>query len=442
MSETTRQRRKLTWTKRLLFAGLLFVLTVLGVELLSWTAIRFFTETSLERLRGFQELLADTGVSAASDSETIHPYLGWVLNPQTNPGRDADGRFVPVNRFGFLDDEIEIPKRSPDRFVVAVAGGSVAWQMSAYGEQALLQTLRESPALADREIQLVRLAIAGHKQPQQLMALNYLLALGAEFDVVVNVDGYNEIALSVCENAESGVFVAYPRMWHARTMDIVDPREYSQSFQVLKARATRQRLAQEMRDSWLKWSPTRNFIWMMRDKWLQREMNDIGTELLKASQAQGLGFARQGPPQLYQSSDGVFEHATDLWDNSSRQLDRLCRANGTLYLHVLQPNQYLPGSKPMGAQERGTAIYDDQKYGQAIAQGYPLLIRRGEALRAAGVQFHDMTMLFAEISDPIYVDLCCHYNKRGNALLAQAVAREIVAAWEIRDSEQQGAHNH
>ena len=33
----------------------------------------------------------------------------------------------------------------------------------------------------------------GYKQPQQLMAYNYLLSLGAEFDAVINIDGYNVI---------------------------------------------------------------------------------------------------------------------------------------------------------------------------------------------------------------------------------------------------------
>ena len=35
----------------------------------------------------------------------------------------------------------------------------------------------------------------GYKQPQQLAALSEALLLGVPLDVVVNIDGYNEVAL-------------------------------------------------------------------------------------------------------------------------------------------------------------------------------------------------------------------------------------------------------
>jgi hypothetical protein len=70
----------------------------------------------------------------------------------------------------------------------------------------------------------VKAAIGGYKQPQQLMALNYFTALGGEFDVLVNVDGFNEVALPPLENIpQTNPFC--PRQWHLR-MRMVPNQEF------------------------------------------------------------------------------------------------------------------------------------------------------------------------------------------------------------------------
>ena len=69
-------------------------------------------------------------------------------------------------------------KRRPDRLIIAITGGSVAWQLSVGGEELIRSLLHESPALRDREIIILRLGMSGFKQPQQLQAISYVLALG------------------------------------------------------------------------------------------------------------------------------------------------------------------------------------------------------------------------------------------------------------------------
>ena len=53
--------------------------------------------------------------------------------------------------------------------------------------------------------------------------------------------------------------------------------------------------------------------------------------------------------------DEVERQAMNLSTESFPQLSRLCVANGIEYVHVLQPNQHLPGSRPMGTKERKEA---------------------------------------------------------------------------------------
>jgi hypothetical protein len=64
-----------------------------------------------------------------------------------------------------------------------------------------------------------------------------------------------------------------------------------------------------------------------------------------------------------------------------------------------------------------------------VEAGYPLLQAEGARLRGLGVDFHDLSGLYAGIAEPLYIDDCCHVNARGNALMGEAVGKAIVAGW-------------
>lgn len=428
MSSAQPPPRKISRRKRLIFVTLAIGLAWLVTELIAWGVLRYVELSYKVSAREVQQGLLESGESIASDVEAIHPYLGWVLNPQVNSSSKLFGRSIPVNSLGFSDEEHGIPKRRPDRVIVAVTGGSVAWQVSVASEKLLRQELEQRPRFKGKKLQLVRLAMSGYKQPQQLMTLNYLLALGAEFDVLVNVDGYNEVALTVAENIEGRIFAAYPRMWSARMQDVVDPRKYSISYRLFQARGLRQQLAADRLQSWLSWSPTLNLVWYIRDKRLDKQIVELGLELRQGIFQEGTGFATTGPAQLDQDEAGRRKHVVDLWANSSLQMQRICQGSGITYLHFLQPNQYLPGSKPMTEPERKKFVSETQAYGLAIKAIYPLLIERGPILKQQGVNFHDLTMLFSKVQEPIYADPFCHFNQLGNDMLAKSIADAIRAA--------------
>jgi len=111
-------------------------------------------------------------------------------------------------------------------------------------------------------------------------------------------------------------------------------------------------------------------------------------------------------------------------------MHRLCVANGTLYFHFLQPNQYLEGSKPMGRLERQAAVAPGSVFETSVRAGYPLLREAGRELAAQGVAFQDLTGAFADVREPLYVDTCCHLNQQGYRILGRAMGRSIAAAME------------
>ena len=190
-----------------LFRGMTVLLVIGVVELASLAIWLTFPPVSRADLATIQENVAALGTERKNDLEVLHPYVGWAFNPDAT---QLPGDVAGVNALGFVDSGPSVRRRSPDRFVIGVFGGSVAQQMTTIGEQAFRDRLAASPLLRGRSVEIVRLAMSGYKQPQQLMALNYVLALGGEFDVVVNIDGFNETGLVVGENDGQQVFAAYP----------------------------------------------------------------------------------------------------------------------------------------------------------------------------------------------------------------------------------------
>ena len=409
--------------KRWLFCGLTLLFSIGVLELVSFFLWMIYPPVNLDVLAMLQSEVAAVGTKHTDGLEVLHPYVGWVFNPDA---ADLPADLAAVNSLGFADTGSSIRRRLPDRIVIGIFGGSVAQQLATVGEQAFRARLMSSPTLKGRKIEIVRMAMSGYKQPQQAMALNYVLALGAEFDIVVNIDGFNETGLAVGENSKTGVFAAYPRAWHARLQDVVDPRTSSISYRLLQIRATRQARAQWIVQSILSRSWTASLIWASQDKFLAQQKLNLGLELIHHSQQRGFGFARQGPAPMYSNEDEMYAQASELWSNSSLQMHHLCLGREIRYLHFLQPNQYHEGSKRLSPEEINEFYTPDASFALAVKQGYPRLIIAGGGLQKDGVTFHDLTRLFADEMDTIYSDYFCHYNARGTNLLAEVVADRIL----------------
>lgn len=349
--------------------------------------------------------------------EAVHPYLGF-LPVERRLQRVEDG--VLLNTDAFYAPDSPIYQREPDRIVVGIAGGSVAVFFAREGRHALAEALAANPRFAGKRFDFVVLAFGGYKQPQQLMELNWLLCLGGHLDLLVELDGFNEIALHSSQNATQGVFPAYPRDWLLRTgadaasVPVLGELAYLAS---RRRDAAARALESPWRRSW-----TYRFAWKLRDRALWDAVRRAEAELRAESLSDDP--SRVGPKYEGDPLDLLVR----VWRESSLQMDRLCRANGIEYVHFLQPNQYVKGSKPLSEEEREVAYEPDHPYAEEVPAGYARLVPGCAELRAQGVHCYDLTEVFAEVEDTLYVDECCHVNELGNLLLARAIADAILAA--------------
>ena len=115
----------------------------------------------------------------------------------------------------------------------------------------------------------------------------------------------------------------------------------------------------------------------------------------------------------------------DLWLRSTLSMDAVARRFDVPFLHLLQPNQYVPDSKPLSQEEREVAISEVGGWGMYARAGYPVLQSRLEDLQALGVRSVDLTGIFSGHPETLYSDDCCHVNREGSRILALEVADQL-----------------
>jgi hypothetical protein len=361
--------------------------------------------------------------AARNRSEGLHPYLGFM--PRSAAG-DVPGDVYMVWQPRTYEADSPLFSSDPDELVVGITGGSVAGQFARFGgAEQLGALLAQSPAYSGRRVRFVAVAFGGLKQPQQLMGLSYLLALGGRLDLLINLDGFNEVALHEADNQPQGIAPSYPRSWFHRvsgseTLLLVGQRRVLQDERSARAEAI---LASPLRYSGLG-----RALWVRQDQALQAELERVGEEL-RAFEPSSIGdLPTLGPPSAAAGPSGRLDELVAIWERCSLQLMRLCEANGIEYYHFLQPNQYVADSKVMTEDELREAYRPGEGYGRFAPAGYKRLQVAARSLIEAGVRFHDLTDVYRDVAETVYVDDCCHVNELGNVLMAEAI-REALASW-------------
>jgi len=421
--------------KRLLLTILLATLTYAALESVGYVAYRLLVGEWFRVSAGIDQ--QPDGESPAQDAPkelvnrgmgemAVHPYLGYAFDP-------AKGEAKWVNPYGFIDKPNRHTSGSDqgDEFVVGVFGGSVANQFYWQGRYSFMEELRKIPELKDRTFTFVSGAVGGYKQPQQLMTLAYLQTLGKSFDLIIVLDGFNEIGVSLAEDFERDVFVLYPRLWDSflRAPDHARNRLLG-----------RVQLLGDWKDSVSGWgthglpaySPllasVRELAIRLLNQWQTDAQQDLDASDSGGSQR---SFQQHGPPNEANTPDAAYQFIAQAWARASAQMRAMAAQTGASYIHFLQPNQYFPESKVLSDEERRKAYLPDHRYGKHVPGGYAALLQQASYLKDQGVTFHDLSMIFVDNSETLYEDTCCHFNGNGLALLGKAMGvrtREMLLA--------------
>jgi hypothetical protein len=361
----------------------------------------------------------------------LHPYFG----PTHRPGIPFDlppelqtadsGPVVATNNFGFSSaHDYPFTRTNDGQFVVGVFGGSVGAYFCRIGAARFEEDLRQS-FLKVREPVTLCFSHEGYKQPQQLLVLAYFLSIGQTFDAVVNIDGFNEVALGGI-NDRYGWDVSMPSHEHLDPLiNVVNQATLTPAKLELLTRIKRDEQRLNAIASRSNRTPFASVEFVLRHDYVllrarhQRELVEFDA---LPSNPPSNSVIHVTPKVRARSGDAAFEDIAANWRASSLLMQQLLAARGVPYIHVLQPNQYY-SSRPFGDDERRVALNDASPFKPGAERGYPFLEKTLEPGAFNAVH------LFDNERAAVYVDDCCHYTVTANRLLADFVARAVLSAF-------------
>ena len=401
----------LPFPKKILYYGLMLLLTLLASE--GMARLAYYAAYGTGYGGGGAEVpdnLTPPPPLAIRDVSDLwyisHPFYGYISNLP-----DYDLSAMPPRQ------------RREDTVLIGLLGGSVAQEVYPFLQRALNRWFAANNG--PRRPVLLDLAAPGLKQPQQTMMVANTLLLGGEFDLIVNLDGFNEVAFfRGARNPRSGVFPFFPRWWRQQVGPPAERLLGAGQIRVL--RREQARLAQSAATSPRRWSALFGLANRYRRERIAAEIIQLNHEL--AAVPSQYTLEKHGPRTGRAGEERLLPAAARVWYRGSLTLARLAKLSGAEYYHFLQPNQYVTDSKPLTPEERASAYNPDGPYGYFTVRGYPLLREFGRDLPRQGVNYFDLTGIFVDRRETLYRDKCCHFNERGYELLAAAMVERLEPA--------------
>ena len=400
----------MSFRRKILYYGLMLVLTLLAIEGLARLA--YYAAYGSGDGRGGAErpdnpAAAPNLIPQKADEfyRLRHPYYGFA-NPSLKHAMNA-----PLPQ-----------QRREDTVVIGLLGGSVANYVTPYLQEALERWFAAN-RLPQQPV-VLGLAMSAARQPQQTLIVADILLRGGEFDLIVNLDGFNELIHSAGLRSRAGVFPFFPAGWPNQVNLTGDELLLAGHIGALRREQARRAAARET--SPLRWSALFALVNRWRQERIAAAIIQRNHELAAMESAYTLG---KHSPRGWLRAEGETERlqaAARLWYRGSVALSRLAAVAGADYYHFLQPNQYVPDSKPLTPAEQELAY--GNVYQSVVERGYPLLQDFSQDLPGQGIDYFDLTGIFADHPETLYKDDCCHVNPRGNELLAAAMVQRMEPA--------------
>tara|TARA_A100001037_G_scaffold306535_1_gene352440 strand:- start:3617 stop:4801 length:1185 start_codon:yes stop_codon:yes gene_type:complete len=330
-----------------------------------------------------------------------HPFFGY--NNTNNKIIENDLK----NREPLFNHVPENIKSSDIK--ILILGGSVATHLSHnhsedtfkvddinYDKFDIFQKALNQKFKTDR-FKVINAAIPGGKQPQQLFKFNYLLLNGYTFDIVLNLDGINELALSIAENIPIKNNIIYPRQFSRQ----IKAFNTNISCTINSNKSIHDKSIFPIKELY------NLFIIYSCHKKIYGIENQIDEDFYNLSKFKDEGF------------NVKLAKVVNLWKRSSNMISDLSKNYNFKYIHVLQPNQYFKDSKLLTKKEK--EISNFTKYSNPISKYY-------EKFNIDEVQAKykfDSRYIFKSNNENLYRDYCCHLNNRGMYLLSHNIIEKF-----------------
>jgi hypothetical protein len=369
--------------------------------------------------------------------EAVHPYFG-VTHPPGTPfdipeslrADPAAASRLRTNNFGFVSPhDYPFSRARENQFLLGLFGGSVGVWFCQIGAPRLVAELQRHPFFKTREIVPLCFSHEGYKQPQQALVLAYFLSRGQALDLVINLDGFNDVALGAL-NHERGFDASMPSVQHLDPLitlinqSALTPQKLESLGAIVRGRRRLVELTGRLETNRVA-SVHLVLDWYYRHQ-LDRYAQELGRFATLPSNPPANPLVQATPPVAPRDRPALFADIAAIWARSSRLMHDLLAARGAVYVHILQPNQYF-SARRFSAEEAAIALNETSLYKRSVEEGYPGLVAAGESeLKARTVRFVDATRVLDREPAHVYMDNCCHYTRAGNDVLARFIAASIL----------------
>ncbi|MEG5000104.1 hypothetical protein [Microcoleus sp. B4-D4] len=371
--------------------------------------------------------------------ERLHPFFGYVLKQ----GAFTNERLkLKVNKQGFFSlYEYPFVKTKKNQFIIGIFGGSVAnnFAVDEYVTQRLSKNLNSYPEFANKEIVILNFGNGGYKQPQQLLILNYFLALGQDLDLVINIDGFNEVALSNLNN-KARLELGMPSVQHIQPLtglanNNLSPEAMNSIAQISEDKKELKAGIDKLQTCQLALC---HAVTSLRVKQLVNNYQQAVVKYDRQVKQSNPDTANSGIVYLPKAdsvlSDGAaFDKIASMWYESSIAMNQILSSRKIEYFHFIQPNQYYQTKRTFTAKEDEIAIDKNSPYIEGVKKGYPVLLSKVDDLQKAGVNVFNAVNILDNTKETVYKDACCHYNSVGEEVLADYVSSSIIKV--VRESK-------
>ena len=433
-------------------ASINLILAFIGLEAVS-LGFYYYQEKQLfytrkNTISQVREELKKTGtrlgknINNESILERLHPFFGYVLKQGSFANEELG---IRVNNYGLVSMyDYPFVKSNKNQFIIGVFGGSVANDFAvnsisngSIGDQGFIQNLKQIPQLKEKEIIILCFASGGYKQPQQLLMLNYFISIGQEFDLVINIDGFNEVALSH-QNNQKRIDLSLPSIQHILPLTQLASDDLSVMAAIVQISELKNNLSTGIKKLE---SCKLAFCHGWRSLQVKGLLNRYQTEIIKYDEqiARNSSKIDRSNSLVYLNKmsevleDKVaFEKVAKNWYESSLTMSQILADRNILYFHFVQPNQYHPTERIYSPEEK-IFIIEDHSYAVGVRKGYPVLLSKINSLQEAKVNIFNTVNIFDEEKEIVYRDACCHYNMVGQTILERYVANSIKTIMEKKE---------
>lgn len=361
-----------------------FFIMILVLNFLSYSLIVLILNSSRE-----YELWSRIGI------EPLRASLTW----------DQFFEYHPF--WGYSEQSARISVVEP-QFTVRILGGSFAAAMGRHiieNPQRLFEFVKKiKPDVDPQRVSIINNAASGYHQPQQLHAIVDHLA---DTDLFISYEGYNELMYDQADCS--------PKEWPVLAQYRFDP----QFLKYIPFQYYFYKKSLSLLISWQDISLPKLVLYFVGPYLI--------SQMQKSFEAAKASASKACKDSNYRSSD--IQIAVD-WVRFLKLTSDTVSSQGKRLFVFVQPNQYVHGSKMHFSedelyyfrQQNDTEknLIDSRYHFSRSAINYETSLKK---------TVFDLTGIFRDVTDTIFIDFCCHINPKGQAIVFEKSMDVIEENW-------------